>query len=279
VLRDPIAKIAPMAQPTFSDDNLEVFRCESGGLRQVHTYSDAALILDGFKGSFDIMRFRLVYDGDLRPSANNNPRAEDKLALRNGFHPQIASLAATHPVMTGIGFATNVRMPFRGLPFRDESRDPPHFQPLPKPPQVTVGIADRQRAVHTAIFLPIERGNQHFIPLVRRSLNLACELDILFLRNDAPGSIVKSGGDLDNRIKTLFDGLRMPSADETKVGTPVADPCFCLLEDDSLISTFAVRTDRLLTDPERSPHRVLLVIEVKLTVLKLNSYNVGFLTD
>ena len=59
----------------------------------------------------------------------------------------------------------------------------------------------------------------------------------------------------------------------------MADPCFCLLEGDSLTSSFAVRTDRLLTDPERAKHRVLLVIEVKLTVLKLNSYNVGFLTD
>jgi hypothetical protein len=114
---------------------------------------------------------------------------------------------------------------------------------------------------------------------VRRSLDLACELDILFLRNDAPGSVVRSGGDLDNRIKTLFDGLRMPSESEAKVGKAANDTCLCLLEDDSLISTFAVRTDRLLTDPERSEHRVLLVIEVELTVLKLNSYNVGFLTD
>lgn len=152
--------------------------------------------------------------------------------------------------------------------------------PTPPPlPEVAVGIEDQQRHVRHAVLKPIERGGQHFVPLVRRSLDLACELDILFLRNDAPGSIVKSGGDLDNRIKTLFDGLRMPSVDETKVGPSTADPCFCLLEDDSLISTFAVRTDRLLTDPERSEHRVLLVIEVKLTVLKLNSYNVGFLTD
>jgi hypothetical protein len=260
----------------FADDNLEVFRREDYGLRQVDTSSDAALILDGFKGSFDIMRFRLVYDGDLKPSANNNPRAKDKLALRNIFHPQLAALAATHPVMTGIGFAARARTPFRGLPGRDDGRSGFHIQ---SEPLVSVEISDSQPAVQRALFAPVNRAGQRFVPLVRRSLDLACELDILFLRNDAPGSVVKSGGDLDNRIKTLFDGLRVPSADETKVGTAVADPCLCLVEDDSLISTFAVRTDRLLTDPERSPHRVLLVIEVKLTVLKLNSYNVGFLTD
>lgn len=263
----------------FADDNLEVFRREDEHLRQVDTSSDAALILDGFKGSLDIMRFRLVYDGELRASGNNNPRAKEKLALRDEFHPQLASLAATHPVMTGIGFTTSVKMPMRGLSAFG-GKTPSWMLPrVPEAPGVSVGIADRQRAVYDAIVKPVERGGQKFIPFVRRSLDLVCELDILFLRNDAPGSIVRSGGDLDNRIKTLFDGLRVPSADETKVGMPAADPCFCLLEDDSLISTFAVRTDRLLTDPQRSEHRVLLVIEVKLTVLKLNSYNVGFLTD
>src|SRR5258708_35452866 len=100
----------------FSDDGLEVFRRDGDGLRQVDTCSDAALILDGFRGPFDIMRFRLVYDGELRASGNNNPRAKEKVALRDGFHPQLASLAASHPVMTGIGFVAQARD--RGLPFR-----------------------------------------------------------------------------------------------------------------------------------------------------------------
>lgn len=267
----------------FSDDNLEVFRREEeAGLRQVDTSSDAALILDGFKGAFDIMRFRLVYDGDLKASGNNNPRAQEKWRLRNEFHPQLASLAASHPVMGGIGFSGEVEEdPFDR--FSGSLNLGEAFVEIPgyrrSTPEVSIKISDKDRAVRRKIFQPIQRGEQQFIPLVRRSLDLVCELDILFLRNDAPGSVVRSGGDLDNRIKTLFDGLRIPSTDETKVGKADAEPCICLLEDDSLISTFAVRTDRLLTDPQRSEHRVLLVIEVKLTVLKLNSYNVGFLTD
>src|SRR5580704_6316796 len=100
----------------FSDDNLEVFRREDDGLRQVDTSSDAASILDGFSGPLDIMRFRLVYDGELRASGNNNPRAKEKVALRNEFHPQLASLAQSHPVMAGIGFAARIRGSHRGLP-------------------------------------------------------------------------------------------------------------------------------------------------------------------
>jgi hypothetical protein len=34
-------------------------------------------------------------------------------------------------------------------------------------------------------------------------------LNILFLRADIPGKVVQSG-DIDNRLKTLFDALRMP---------------------------------------------------------------------
>jgi hypothetical protein len=38
----------------------------------------------------------------------------------------------------------------------------------------------------------------------------SCSIDILFLHRDAPGRIVRSGGDIDNRIKVLFDALRVP---------------------------------------------------------------------
>jgi hypothetical protein len=147
------------------------------------------------------------------------------------------------------------------------------------PTRVSIDIAHGHRENQEAILSSIERGGWHFVPVVRKSLQLVCELDILFLRNDAPGSIVRSGGDLDNRIKTLFDGLRMPTEDEMKGASPGFDPFYCLLENDDLISSFAVRTDRLLTDPNRSADRVLLVIEVKLTAIRLTAQNVGFLTD
>jgi hypothetical protein len=53
------------------------------------------------------------------------------------------------------------------------------------------------------------RNGYNFVPLVTERLLLLCRLDVLFLRPDPPGSLIKSG-DIDNRLKTLFDALRMP---------------------------------------------------------------------
>ena len=63
-----------------------------------------------------------------------------------------------------------------------------------------------------------------FKPLVRRSLSLACALDILFLRHEERYNLMRQGGDLDGRIKTLFDALKMPDPKNEYVGdAPVAD--------------------------------------------------------
>jgi hypothetical protein len=41
-------------------------------------------------------------------------------------------------------------------------------------------------------------------------LRLVARLSIVMLRPEPPGSIITAGGDIDNRLKTLFDALRMP---------------------------------------------------------------------
>ena len=87
-----------------------------------------------------------------------------------------------------------------------------------------------------------------FAPLVITSLylKLVCELDIEILSRDEPGSIVHSG-DLDNRLKVLIDALRMPLPNENSIYTPPENKvCFCLLEDDKLITRFQAKTSRLL---------------------------------
>lgn len=106
-----------------------------------------------------------------------------------------------------------------------------------------------------------------FVPLVSKLQGYTCSLDILFLRRDAPGNMIRSGGDIDNRIKVLFDGLRIP-ASSNELGGAVPekdeDPFFCLLEDDALITEVNITTDRLLL-PRRADehlHDVLLVIRV-----------------
>src|SRR5439155_15756508 len=53
-------------------------------------------------------------------------------------------------------------------------------------------------------------GPLRFAPLVTKGQY--AELEITLLRPEAPGSIISKGGDIDNRIKTLLDGLRVPAS-------------------------------------------------------------------
>jgi hypothetical protein len=89
---------------------------------------------------------------------------------------------------------------------------------------------------------------------------MAADLDILFLRPHRPGEIIGHGRRSRKRIKTLLDGLRVPSAGEIPHhDTPSIDetPFFCLLEDDALITTMRITADQLLDSSE-----ALLVIHV-----------------
>lgn len=108
-------------------------------------------------------------------------------------------------------------------------------------------------------------GPYTFAPLVTQAAgwNAVCSVDVLFLRPSAPGQLVGHGGDLDNRLKTLFDAMRVPTLSELPGGaTPGAEdqPFHCLLEDDALVTQLSVTTDRLLAPS--SPNDVELVIHV-----------------
>jgi hypothetical protein len=113
------------------------------------------------------------------------------------------------------------------------------------------------------------RCGYRFLPLVGSAAgDDACALDILFLRRDQPGDLVKHGGDIDNRMKVLLDALRLPiECDELCGDKPTADedPFFCLLTDDMLITELRIVTDRLLTPvlPGEHLNNVYLVIHVK----------------
>lgn len=196
------------------------------------------------------MEFRLIYRGYL-PSANE--RGKHVLLtthnIRRTFHQQLAELWKRDiQTMGNMSFAENPQFPNQSL-----------FDP-------------HQIAEHHKI------GNKknriyRFVPLVGERFALSCSLDILFLRRDVPGGLLKNGGDLDNRIKTLFDSLRMPTTSELPPDEgPAAteDPMFCLLQDDKFVTGFTVTTDRLLLpiDPQarEEPHYVMVVIGVKTIV-------------
>jgi hypothetical protein len=107
-----------------------------------------------------------------------------------------------------------------------------------------------------------------FVPIISKKDCQQCSIHILFLRRDAPGNLITNGGDIDNRLKVLFDGLRKPNeSHDVAEESPQQgeDPFFCLLEDDSLITEVHVLTDRLLIpcSSEENIHNVELTIHVK----------------
>jgi hypothetical protein len=106
-------------------------------------------------------------------------------------------------------------------------------------------------------------GSFTFAPLISSRLALAASLRITMLRPEEPGAIILQSGDIDNRLKTLFDALsvpahenQIPNGDSPAVGE---SPLFCLLQDDRLITSFSVDTDRLLEQGIHENEVVVLV--------------------
>jgi len=115
-----------------------------------------------------------------------------------------------------------------------------------------------------------------FVPLVTEQLGLVCSLDILFLRRSALGEVLKTGGDLDNRLKTLFDALRTPTnRDECGRDEYSQDelPTYTLMSNDALVADLRIEADRLLTpiseslNGKASRDNVQLVIKVKTRIV------------
>jgi len=185
------------------------------------------------------MEFTLVYEGPLKADGN----LHDKQKLRRIFHKQLQQLWKQEPL----------------------SRcGPPEGNYLDDtPPETSLSIIQKVAGFS-------------FAPLVTQRLHLVAELNITMLRPEAPGSIVTQGGDIDNRLKTLLDSLRMPKgagempADDSPKENE--DPFFCLLEDDNLITKVAVTTDRLL-DPCDSLSHVHLMMHVKTKATRLTCGN------
>lgn len=179
------------------------------------------------------MEFHLTYRGELR----SNGDIAHKHDIRSKLHFQLARLW-THPPLAG------------------------HFTDL-----------QQNRANACVDFLRTVTGwtNFTFAPLVNDKVHLMCQLDITLLRPEPPGKLVTQSGDIDNRLKTLFDAFRMPKdvGEMPKSISPLADGdyFFCLLEDDNLISRVNVNTDWLLEDTS-SPSEVLLLIKVKTWLVK-----------
>lgn len=193
------------------------------------------------------MNFRLTYHGPLKAASQSDTRRKEKHAIRLIFDRQIKQLLHHKNVL------------------RDE---------VERVPERWVNLLVN---VHR-----FKRGEFSCFPIVRDDLNLVCDLDILFLRRENPGSLIQAGGDLDNRIKTLFDSLRVPQDDNEVRGfvdtSPKDSLLYCVTENDAQITGFRVTTDRLLEPAasEEEKNNVELIINVEVKATKLTPENLGY---
>ncbi len=186
------------------------------------------------------MKFRLLYEGPIAP--RQRASLLDIHAIRKALAPQMRELWQHSPLRS------------EAEKMLKEQYDIPASQ---------IGILET-------------RGTTVFAPLVSKRLDLMCELDIVFLRRQAPGQLIGEGGDIDNRIKTLLDALSMPPPAQQKhfEQATSSDPIHCLLQDDSLVTRLSVETDRLLR-PAENEHDLVAIIHAKISASRLTFTNIG----
>lgn len=102
----------------------------------------------------------------------------------------------------------------------------------------------------------------NFVPVIRHAHELHCHLEIRLFRPLDKEGIVFDGGDLDGRLKLLFDALRVPLdlSELPSLSAPVTDDnskwpiFFCLMDDDRAITKLSIQSHKLLTPVPAYPH-------------------------
>lgn len=225
-----------------------------------------------------VMKFRLTYDGpvissqplprevDAALSAKQIKISNNKHLIRKRFHKQLKFLWANNPVLKRLQFCESCGI----------SQDL-----VSHPSSLGIGnhkLADVQQYIVGQV--PQFTGFK-FCPLVIEQFDLICSIDLLILRRMRNG--VFEGGDIDNRVKTIIDALKMPQQrsqlGDSDKSAPGEDPFYVLLRDDSLINGFSVETDMLLREESHGDedHRMCkVIVSVELRPNSPTMFNLAF---
>jgi hypothetical protein len=193
--------------------------------------------------------------------------AKHKHEIRKKIHKQLASLWMRHPVLSSVQYCKDCK---KNHALESGDDDYPH----------------NLEALNSYIVRSVPQFSEYkFCPLVCGPLGLQCALDILILRQDGVGGVYRSG-DLDNRIKTLIDGLTTPKEEKQISAYPIPEaselPFFTLMQDDNIISGLKVETDiRHEPRPGRLDKNelawVTAIIQVEVKPLNPNFLNLSFM--
>jgi hypothetical protein len=200
------------------------------------------------------MEFRLTYAGKLLAHKDGAALPERSLhvhSVRREFHKQLKALWTAHPVLTEL-----------------HEKPPEWHAARPGPPMMQI----------------FKRDGFDWLPIVSKANGLICKVDILMLRNGPPGEVLF---DIDNRLKTIFDALRMADGPyelgikarggQVQPETGEA-PFYVLLQDDRLITHLSVTSDMLLQPVPHVPGDEAVRLVINVTVQPYQPYleNLGY---
>jgi hypothetical protein len=212
----------------------------------------------------NLVQLHLLYSGPLHPSGNTT----EKLAIRRVFHSQLSRLWEVNP---------NLKLMAQRIGLNDYLTE--SAQTKSEFSSADISPAEAVRRGLQVMGRNWNRNEFNYVPLVTAELCLRCKLDILFLRMEERDYVLQ-GGDIDGRLKTLFDALRMArEANELpRRAEPSHDehPFFCLLENDDLVSEVNIVTGQLLRLPESQAvdkHQVYLQISVQLNPVQQSRWS------
>lgn len=169
------------------------------------------------------MKFRLTYSGPVK-SSGNRPKPENKHELRLAFHEQLSVLWTINPILSAFSQTES--------PDLDRAITPDFGTTFN---EVLMDEAPKKYPYSELLVKNHEQFGVKWHPLVTIENGLVCELSILMLRPNDQKSIVQ-GGDIDGRMKTIFDSLSIPKNDDVLSEFPTHNGIFyTLLSDDSLI--------------------------------------------
>lgn len=193
-----------------------------------------------------IMRFTLTYSGDeLRTSGSSRSggRNPEKQALRAHFHPQLLKVWDRH-------FSyRQVNRTILSAPVKRHDR-----WEAPGP----------ERTSLASLLFRHRIRDSSFIPLLTPNMEVHCHIALQLGRPVKFGTIF-AGGDLDGRLKTLFDALAVPARDENFPDHAPEGEYLCLLSDDDLITGLSIESYELLDSVPES--RVDITLHITITAI------------
>jgi hypothetical protein len=191
------------------------------------------------------MEFTLHYRGPLKAASQRKKRKDHKHCLRRHFHNQLKELWK--------------------LPQLSEFQD---ALLVPEPE-----VAESHTLLRRV-------GQYHFAPLIGSYFRLVASLEVVMLRPEPEGRIFLRSGDIDNRLKTLLDALKVPNEpaalpDNLPPPAPDETPFFCLLQDDSFITNVDIQTAHWLEPEVQDSDEVVLLLRIRTKPTRVTWGNMG----